>query len=349
MAAGDYPRAAREFEAATIGDPNRGEYFAAAGEAQAALGHYDRALIRYRRASSLLPDDRGIALRAGDIALLAGSPDQADAIFHGLYARDAEDLQALEGMARAARAMGQFDRAVGYYSDLIRQLSRVLPRELRPNAPPLGPLPPSWNPKFDSLVPLELPADLAGLPRLLAGASDDTIRLTSIPPEDLGRPIGMLYLKAGKFAEGVNALLAYQSKPNRPPWSDADYLSLAAALDEGSRTIAHNVQSILSASLAGQMDADHTASGLRDLHTLSDNLASLAEKIQVSPALDPAHRYRVLAYNLLNESNFEAGLYASTHDPERRRRADLLADAYRKALDQAQELAAALAGGKGAK
>lgn len=334
LAAGDYPRAAWEFEAATIGDPARGEYFAAAGEAQAALGRYDRALIRYRQARSLLPDDRGVALRAGDIALLAGSPEQADGIFRGLYASDPSDLRALEGMARAARALGQFDRAVGYYADLIRQLAPVLPiRSTGLSGPPGG----------------ELPADLASLPRLLAGATDDTIRLTSVPPEELGRPIGMLYLKAGKFAEGVNALLAYYGKGERAAWSDADYLSLSAPLDEGSRTIAHDVQSLLGANLVGQMDADHTASALDNLHTLSDNLATLAEKTQVSSALDPAHRYRVLAYNLLNESNFEAGLHASTRDPERRRRADLLRDAYRKALEQADELATALLGGEGAK
>jgi tetratricopeptide (TPR) repeat protein len=345
LSAGEYPRAAREFEAAIIGDPNRGEYFAAAAEAQAALGHYDRALIRCRRASSLLPKDRGIALRAGDIALLAGSPEQADGIFRGLYDSDSSDLRPLEGMARAARAMGQFDRAVGYYSDLISKLligprSGIVVSTFQLTEP-LGPL------------GTQLRADLAPLARLLAGAPDDTIRLTSVPPDELGRPIGILYLKAGKFAEGVKVLLAYYSLPRgkgeRAAWSDADYLSLSAALDEGSRTVAHDVQSQLSASLAGQADADQTASALGNLHTLSDNLATVAEKIQVSAALDPAHRYRVLAYNLLNESNFEAGLYAGTRDPERRRRADLLADAYRKALDQAKELATALLGGEGTK
>jgi cytochrome c-type biogenesis protein CcmH/NrfG len=333
MAAGDYPRAAREFKAATIGDPNRADYFTAAAEAQAALGHHGRALALYQQAASLRPDDRDVAVRAGDVALLAGNPQQADAIFRALYARNPSELRGLEGMARAARAMGQFDRAVGYYTDLIRQLAPVLPRTSTQVPGPPG---------------TELPADLAPLPRLLAGAPDDTIGLTSISPDDLGRPIGLLYLRAGKLAEAVNALLAYQNRPSRAPWSDADYPSLAAALDEGSRAVAHDAQSLLGASGVGQMNADQTASALDGLHTLSDNLATLAEKIQVSPALDPAHRYRVLAYNLLNESNFETVLYASTQDPEHRRRADLLRDAYRSALEQAQELAAALAGGGGA-
>jgi hypothetical protein len=66
--------------------------------------------------------------------------------------------------------------------------------------------------------------------------------------------------------------------------------------------------------------------------------------MQVSSVLDPAHRYRVLAYNLLNQSNFEALLYLQTWDSERQKRAELLRDAFGKSLDEAESLSAGLMG-----
>ena len=60
--------------------------------------------------------------------------------------------------------------------------------------------------------------------------------------------------------------------------------------------------------------------------------------------LDPAHRYRVLAYNLLNQSNFEALMYLRTRDEDRQKRSELLRDAYVKSREEAESLAAGLLG-----
>ncbi|MCJ7822285.1 MAG: hypothetical protein MUQ26_04265, partial [Armatimonadetes bacterium] len=59
--------------------------------------------------------------------------------------------------------------------------------------------------------------------------------------------------------------------------------------------------------------------------------------------LDPAHRYRVLAYNLLNESNFEVLMFLRTEDPDHQRRAEVLRSAVREARAQANLLGDALA------
>jgi hypothetical protein len=80
------------------------------------------------------------------------------------------------------------------------------------------------------------------------------------------------------------------------------------------------------------------------LHDRSDALATVAERMQVSAALDPAHRYRVLAYNLLNQSNFEALMYLQSRDADRQTRSDLLRDAFRKSLKEAQALTSGLLG-----
>jgi len=80
------------------------------------------------------------------------------------------------------------------------------------------------------------------------------------------------------------------------------------------------------------------------IHERSEALATLAKRMEVSPLLDPAHRYRLLAYNLLNQSNFESLMYLRTRDAEHQRRSDLLRSAFRKSLGQARLLAAALLG-----
>jgi hypothetical protein len=92
--------------------------------------------------------------------------------------------------------------------------------------------------------------------------------------------------------------------------------------------------------LARPSDADDAGMerGLDETHNRSERLASLAERMQVSPREDPAHRYRVLAYNLLNESNFEALLYSRTNDASHDRRASLLREASRKAQREAETM-----------
>jgi hypothetical protein len=80
------------------------------------------------------------------------------------------------------------------------------------------------------------------------------------------------------------------------------------------------------------------------LHDTSNALATLAERMTVSHLMDPAHRYRVLAFNLLNQSNFEALMFLLTNDAERQRRAELLRTAFRKSLVQAEALGQALLG-----
>jgi Tfp pilus assembly protein PilF len=315
----DVVQASIEFEAAIAGDPDRSEYFAAAAEAQmAAFGDYNRALVLLRRASTLAPNDINLLLRQGDAALLANRPEEAEGAFRLAQGVDPLDLRALEGMARSARAQNQFDRSVSYYQELVAHL------------PGLAEEPPA-------------------LPRLLAGAGDDTVRLTMATPDELPRELGLLYLGAGQGAAGARQLLAYHQQPDRPPYTEDQYLAVSAGMDVEAEAVAREAQAALAERDLGEASEEQAEEKLKALHDRSDNLATVGERMQppaqwgaAHPARrtnwTAAHAYRVLAYNLLNQSNFEAILYVQTADPDRLRRAEFWRKAYREAVSQALEL-----------
>lgn len=312
-AAGRPRAAAREFAAAALGDPGNPQYLEAAAEAYLAIRSAWAALDCYQRLAELRPDDPDPLARMGDAALQAREPTRAEAAFRRLATLAPDDLRAVEGLARVARARGDAAGAERLYRQLVARLPAFAPHA-------------DW------------------LPALLAEPRGDELWLTRVPPEEVGLALGQLCLSAGRVAEGVQALLAYQRRAPHAVYADRDYLALAAALDEESEWLARRV-ALLSARPVGELGNDRTETELDALHARSDQLATLAEGMRVSPLLDPAHRYRVLAYNLLNQSNFEGLLYFRTHDPERERRADLLREAFRKARAQAQQLGEGLAAG----
>ena len=321
MAAGRHQDAALEFAAALAGQPDNPDYISAAADAAVARGRPGEAVPLLRRLSELRPDDKEALLRIGDAALASGEPDQAEAAFRRILDSDPRDLRGLEGAARTARVQGDRSRSETYYRELLSLLGIYRPR---PEASEAG----------------GAAALNESLPGILASSRDDGVRLTSMQPSDVGLPIARAYLAAGRCAEGVEALLGYQT-PDRPAYSDVDYLPIAADLDKGSEAIARRVATIAEMPVR-ELTGDALNAELESLHDQSDRLATLAERMQASPKLDPAHRYRVLAYNLLNQSDFEALMYFQTHDSDRKRRADLLRDAFRKARAQAQDLGADL-------
>jgi len=307
MADGRYQDASLEFEAARFGAPDNSEYLAAAAEAQAALGNYAAAFVRRQRLAGQKPDDLEVQLSLGDAALQAGRPDQAEAAFLAAMDIDPVSAGAVEGLARAARARGQVGLAESHYRQLLTMLPSLTAT-------------PDW------------------LPALLANRSDDAVRLAELPPDEVNRQLGILYLAAGELTQGIRVLLVYHREPERMPYEAADYFPIAAGLDAESERIARAVQTVLAARAAGELDDEQADADLTELHDQSDRAATLAERMAVAPSLTPAHRYRVLSHNLLNQSNFEALMYGRTQDTDRERRADLLRTACRKARAQAQQL-----------
>ncbi len=305
-----YQDALLGFDAAVAGKPDDPEYLKAAADAELALNRPVDALPLLRRLVDLRPGDREALLQLGEAALSAKQPDEAQAAFAQAAEIEPPDPRAVEGMARAERAQGKRERAEADYTRVISMLPALAGT-------------PSW------------------LPSLLSGPRGEGVVLTS-SDSNLDQVLGRAYLSNGYYPEGVKALLASQ-QPDSPAYGDQDYLVIAPALDQEGETVARRVEATIAHPVA-ELKGDALSNELDALHDRSDRLATLAERMRVSDRLDPAHRYRVLSYNLLNQSNFEGLMYFQTHDPDLKRRSDLLRDAFRKARDQAENLAKDLAG-----
>jgi Tfp pilus assembly protein PilF len=316
MAASMYGDALLNFEAALLGDPTNRTYLTSDAAARGALGDYSGAVVRMRSLAAVAPSDAEISVQLGNAALRAGRPAEAEAAFLGAAEDLGQDPRVVEGLALACKAQGKRERAQEYYQVLVGLLPALA------NSPPT-------------------------LPGLLAN-SDVTVQLSDVPPEEIGRELGRFYLAQGYLAQGVAWLLSYHRQGGRPPYDDAEYLDIAASLDEESSGIAADAQGLLAGREFGQSDDEQASARMQALHDRSDALATLAERMQVSPLLDPAHRYRVLAFNLLNQSNFEALMYLQTNDSDRQKRSDLLRDAFQKSRDEARALAAGLMGAEAA-
>jgi hypothetical protein len=335
MAAGRYPEAATEFADALAGQPDNPDYLSAAADAAIARGRATEALPLLKRLSELRVGDKDVLLKAGSAALSAREPEQAEAAFGHVLDSEPENVSALEGMARTVRAEGDSARSETYYKKLLTVLHLYEPTvENAGIAEGMGGS--RW---------IRSPGLNESLPRILAGLRDDGIRFADVQSGGAGLQAARAYLSAGYFPQGLQALAAYQT-PDRPAYADQDYLALAADLDKGGEAIAKRVGEI-AAMTVRELTGDALNSELESLHDQSDKLATLAERMKVSAKLDPAHRYRVLAYNLLNQSDFEALMYFQTHDPDRKHRSDLLRDAFHKARSQAQGLASDLSGSAG--
>ncbi len=312
MAEGMYREALLDFDAALIGAPGNADYLSAAAEARAALGDYSGAMVRMRTLAAIRPSDAEVALRLGYAALRAGEAVRAESAFLAAAEELRNDPRVVEGLALSARAQGETGRAEEYYQVLV------------------------------SILPA-LSGAPSALPWLLANA-EETVVLTGASPDQLPRQLGRLYLAGGHAAEGVAVLLAYHLEGDQPPYEDEEYMRLCARIDGEAETVARAAQGVFAAQALGQFSDEQAASQMDYLHNRSEAMASLAEQMSTSSLLEPAHRYRVLAYNFLNQSNFESLMHLRTREAERQRRADLLRTAFRKSLAQARSLAVDLLG-----
>ena len=313
LSQGMYRKAMVAFEAALMGEPDAPDYLWGAAQARVGSGDLDGAMVRLRRLARVAPGLLDVKLLLGDVALLAGQPAQAEAAFRAADALDPGDPRVIEGLARVARDQRQFERAEQYYRLLVAALPGMEDA-------------PVW------------------LPGALAGRKDDEVRLAALPPEEVRRKVAVLALGEGSVDDGVDLLLSYHSRSEAPAYRDEEYLEMLPALDGEAEDIGRSAYRVSAEQALGQIGDEQADAEMDHLHRRSDRLATLAEKMEVSPRLSPAHRYRVLAYNLLNQANFEGLMYLRTRDSERKRRAELLRTASRKARAQAERLGEALLG-----
>lgn len=339
---GMYREAVLEVESSLIAEPDRPEYLWDAAEARAACGDYKGAVARLRRLTGLAPEDADVLLRLGEVALRAGEPERAEAAFLRAEELSPGEPRAIEGVARSARVRGDFARSERSYEELLTVLQPV--RTVQGSADAT-----TGETRDEPGIAMG-PAARRSLAATLAHQAGDAVRLAGIPAEEIDLQLARVYLRIGDSPAALAALLAYQEEGDRRAYTDAEYTEISPALDEHSEAIARSAQRVFAARAAEDLDDEDADAQMDRLHDGSDRLATLGERMQVSPRLDPAHRYRVLAYNLLNESNFEALMFLRTEDPDHQRRAEVLRSAFREARAQSNLLGDALAapGGEGA-
>jgi tetratricopeptide (TPR) repeat protein len=342
LALGMYREAVLELESALMAEPDNPEYLREAAEARAAGGDPTGAVARLRRLADLTPEDTEVLLRLGDVALAAGEPERAEAAFLRAEELSPGEPRTIEGVARSARARGDFARSEGYYARLL-PLVGVDYEPTREHV--IATLGIPWE-DFGFRRVRE-PGRSEALPAVLARLPDDTIRLAGIPSDEVGFQLARVYLWMGDVAAGLSALAGYHEAGDRRAYTDIEYVEVAPALDELSEAVARGAQVTFADRAVGDLGDEDADAEMDRLHDESDRLATLGERMQVSPRLDPAHRYRVLAYNLLNESNFEALMFLRTEDPDHQRRAEVLRSAFREARAQANLLGDALVAPEG--
>jgi hypothetical protein len=307
VAAGRSSEAREQFEAALAGESENPDYLRAAAAADLMSGDAEEALDHLQTLVRLSPDDPEARLSLGDAALRAGRLELAEASFRAVDRMRPDDPRAVEGLARTYRASGDVARARDQYERLV------------------------------GLIPAlrEEPSSLVGL---LAGPRADRVRFAGLSDDEVTRALALLYLEEGETERGIDLLYRYHQAAERPAYSDADYELVARRLDEQATLLARLAEELLRLARPSDTDDAGMERGLDETHNRSERLAGLAEKMRVSPREDAAQRYRVLAYNLLNESNFEALLYSRTNDASHERRASLLREASRKAQREAGTL-----------
>ncbi len=302
--AGRWRAAAAQYELALVGDPDNVDSLLGAARTLDACGAYEVAFLRARRATELRPEDAEAKYQFAEVALDAGHFDEVQAAYTDLLKDRPVDLRALEVVARARRGQGDVAGAEEYYGRLLAALPALR----------------------------EEPHTLAAI---LADQKGDTFQFVGLPADQVDLALVELYLEAGEFEQAVRVLYRYHRGGNRPAYTDDDYVVVAAGLDEEATRVMREAEAALREARGSQGEIEATEEVLDRLHDRSEQLADVGEWVKTSDLLDAAHRFRVLAYNALNESDYEALLYVRTNDDDHRRRSALLRDSARTALREA--------------
>jgi tetratricopeptide (TPR) repeat protein len=84
----------------------------------------------------------------------------------------------------------------------------------------------------------------------------------------------------------------------------SEYVQVARLMDREADAILRQARSEWEAVRRGAMTREQVTDSIKGLHQRSDALARAAEGVAAPPALERGYRHRVLAYNLLNQSDF---------------------------------------------
>jgi len=272
--------AALEFNRAITLAPAEPTYYLGSARAYTALGDAARARGRLRSAVALAPDMAEARLELGRAHLAAGEADAAAAEL-----RRALDLGA--GFD-AHVALGAALEKAGDLNGARQQCEQAA--ELRPD---------------DTETAARASRVAAALSAQTGAARPAETEETEPGPDAARREAVLYYVGSGQPTEAVRQLRLLADERGEPiGYVPKDYVTVARALDREFESIVAEARRGWDGLQRRSITPQQMGDTLSRLHERSDTLARAAEGIAAPPKLERGHRHRVLAYNLLNQSDF---------------------------------------------
>jgi tetratricopeptide (TPR) repeat protein len=316
---GQHAEAIVEYRYALAGDPRNPAIYSALGEEYGAAGDRERALQHFKRALELAPESAAARLGLARLYQQIGDSDAAQRELRRILDSDPADIE-----ARCVLATVMLER--GYFADAAAQYERLL------------------ETKADDTDAL---SNLAGIYERLSlweKARQTYDRLLEAAPEnrDALQRLIQVCVRTGQLPEAVAYLRkAFDGLSGRAQYAPAQYAALIRVLDLEAEAVLKEAAGWFRDYRGGAITRERTEGALSRLHARSDNLARVADKLEAPGRLSLALPHRVLAYYLLNQSDYEFLRYLETGEGWRYDRARLLRDACRTALQRSRALEAA--------
>jgi tetratricopeptide (TPR) repeat protein len=257
----------------------------AAGDEFLERGEPEIAAMLFDRGSALAPGDGSYCVKAARAYRALGDRERARRRLQAAIAADPEAAEARLELGRLHLAQGDYDAAK---AELARALELGVGFEAH----------------------TALGAALAGLGDL-EGARQQYEQAVEANPEDSAA--------AARLAEMVKMRAAQARAAEAPPsastpYGPPDYVQTARLWDREMQSIVNEARRSWDRMSRGVVTAQAMNELLRTLHGRSDALARAAEALAPPPALERGHRHRVLAYSLLNQSDFALLRYLERGD-----------------------------------
>jgi tetratricopeptide (TPR) repeat protein len=318
MTQGKAAEASLEFNVATALEPGNAGYHVAAGEAYAALGDTQGAVVEYKRALQITPDMPMARLRLAQLNLQTGKPQEAARVAESLVEADPSNVEARLVLARALAASGDQAKALDQYERLLAYQAN--------NEEALRAAAAAYDDRqaWDKAIPL--------YSRLVDVApGDDHVRERLI----------QLLVKVGNLPQAVAELRrAFDLLGEPVRYQLPQFVAVVRVMDRECLAVIREAASDYDAYQSGRITRARLAEDFKSLHQRSDNLYHAADRLSAPELLARAHRFRVLACAVLNESDFELVRFAGTEEKWRYDRAKMLRDSAQNALSKAQSLEA---------
>jgi len=278
-----------EFNRAIALAPKETDYYVACARAYDAMGEPDRARRQIDIALDLSPDSAQARLELGRLDLSSGQTDAA-----------IRELQRAIDLGAGSEARMALGDALARSGDL-----RAAGEEYRAVA----------EKEPSNVEAAKRAAEVAAA--LASPAAGGEVSATAQAPSQPAatRQLVDAYVERGDRAAAIRELrLLGEQKPGSASYEPKEYVKVARMLDREMDDILAEARKQWDALGRAAATTQQVTDTIRALHERSDALARAAEAIAAPPALERGYRHRVLAFALLNQSDFDLMRYLERHE-----------------------------------